>query len=110
MADNVNYDISQIPRKIRHVIKFTTTIAVYIIGSFYLGQIKEKWMSRLWHIVHIALLCIITSFGLFDWFINPLSQSTKDLVQSMQEFLISPVLYVSMGVLNNKINSNLIGK
>lgn len=104
LVDNVNIDLYQIPRKIRHVIKFVTTIAVYIIGSFHLGQIKEKWMAILWHIVHISLLFTITSFGLYDWFIYPLTLSAKNLAQSMQEFLISPVLYATMGILNNKIN------
>jgi hypothetical protein len=30
------------------------------------------------------------------------SQATKDVAQSMQEFLISPVLYVGMGILNSR--------
>jgi hypothetical protein len=102
VADNVNYDVNKIPRKLRHVIKFVTTIAVYIVGSFHLGQIREKWLAILWHIVHISLLFTITSFGLYDWFIYPLTQSFKDLAQSMQEFLISPVLYVAMGILNKR--------
>ena len=91
-----------IPRKIRHIIKFGTTILVYAVGSFHLGQLHQKWMGMLWHIIHISLLVTITSIGLYDWTFGMVSQSTKDLAQSMQEFLISPVLYVGMGILNSQ--------
>lgn len=99
-ADSENALI--IPRKIRHVIKFSTTILVYVVGSFHLGSLQQKWMSMLWHFTHITLLIIITSIGLYDWVFGMVSQPTKDLAQSIQEFLISPVLYVGMGILNNK--------
>lgn len=91
-----------IPRKIRHVIKFGTTILVYLVGSFHLGRLQQKWMAMLWHCIHISLLVIITSIGLYDWVFGMVSQATKDIAQSMQEFLISPVLYVGMGILNSK--------
>lgn len=90
-----------IPRKIRHIIKFGTTILVYSVGSLHLGKLHQKWMAMLWHFVHLSLLVTITSIGLYDWTFGMVSQPTKDLAQSMQEFLISPVLYVGMGILNS---------
>jgi hypothetical protein len=91
-----------IPRKIRHLIKFGTTILVYGVGSFHLGTLQQKWMGMLWHCIHISLLVTITSIGLYYWTFGMVSQPTKDLAQSMQEFLISPVLYVGMGILNSQ--------
>lgn len=91
-----------IPRKIRHIIKFGTTILVYVLGSFHLGVLEQKWMAMLWHIIHISLLITVTSIGLYDWIFGMVSQPTKYLAQSIQEFLISPVLYVGMGILNSK--------
>lgn len=91
-----------IPRKIRHVIKFGTTILVYGIGSFHLGKIKQQWMVSLWHLIHISLLVTISCIGLYDWIFGMVSQPTKDFAQSMQEFLISPILYVGMGILNSQ--------
>jgi hypothetical protein len=91
-----------IPRKIRHVIKFGTTILVYGIGSFHLGKIKQQWMVSLWHLIHISLLVTISCIGLYDWIFGMVSQPTKDFAQSMQEFLISPILYVGMGLLNRQ--------
>lgn len=97
-----NKDSVVIPRKLRHVISLGITIAVYVVGTIHLGKLKVTWMATLWHIVHIAGLCIITGIGIFDW----LFLTGKPIVglsmfaRSIQELLISPVLYVAMGLLH----------
>ncbi len=91
-----------IPRKIRHVIKFGTTVAVYLVGTWHLGQLKDKWMSTLWHFIHISLLCTITAIGAYDWIFGMVNLKTKEMAASMQEFLISPVLYFAMGLVNQR--------
>jgi hypothetical protein len=102
----VENDVLWIPRKIRHVIKFLCTVAVYFVGTYHLGKLNDKWMSHLWHFIHISLLTIITSVGLFDWIFGMVSEPIKDMTWTMQEFLISPVLYVGMGILNNRLNAS----
>jgi len=97
-------DTYLIPRKTRHIIKFVTTITVYLVGTFHLGKLKDKWMSDLWHRIHISLLIIITVIGLYDWTFGMVSIKTKEIAASMQEFLISPVLYFAMGLINKKMN------
>jgi hypothetical protein len=92
-----------IPRKWRHVIKFVTTCMVYLIGTYYLGKQKNKWMNVLWHLVHISLLTTITSIGLYDWIFGMVRPPVKEIAASMQEFLISPMLYIAMGILNQKL-------
>ncbi|MBM3431835.1 MAG: hypothetical protein FJX92_02370 [Bacteroidetes bacterium] len=94
-----------IPRKIRHVIKFGTTVAVYLVGTYHLGQLKDKWMSTLWHFIHISLLCTITAIGIIDWTFGMVNIKTKEIAASMQEFLISPVLYFAMGLVNQRYKS-----
>jgi len=96
----------EIPRNLRHIIKFGTTIAVYFVGTYHLGKLKDQWMSHLWHFIHVSLLVIITSIGIFDWTFGMVSYKTKELAASMQEFLISPVLYVGMGLINQKLKSS----
>jgi len=91
-----------IPRKIRHVIKFGTTVAVYLVGTYHLGQLKDKWMSTLWHFIHISLLFTITAIGAYDWIFGMVNLKTKEMAASMQEFLISPVLYFAMGLVNQR--------
>lgn len=96
------YDI---PRKLRHVIKFGTTILVYFIGTYHLGKMTDNWMSTVWHFIHISLLCIITCIGLYDWVFGMVGTKTKEMAATFQEFLISPVLYVAMGILNNRLRN-----
>ena len=92
-----------LPSKIRHVIKFSTTIAVYLVGTFHLGKLKDKWMSLIWHIIHVSGLFIITSLGLFDWFIMEIGLNLRLFANSIQEILIAPLLYVAMGLLNKSL-------
>lgn len=101
----VEKEVIWIPRKIRHVIKFSATIAVYFVGTAHLGKLQDRWMSHLWHVIHVTLLGFITLVGLYDWTFGMVSQQIKDMTWTMQEFLISPVLYVGMGILNNRLNA-----
>lgn len=94
--------------KIRHIIKFLATIAVYLVGTFHLGQLKDKWMSLIWHLIHVSGLFIITSLGLFDWFITEISLNLRLFANSIQEILISPLLYLAMGLINRTFKKDSI--
>lgn len=96
-------DTVLIPRKWRHVIKFLTTFIVYLVGSFHLGKQKNYWMLYLWHFVHISLLSTITCIGLYDWIFGMVRYQIKEIAASLQEFLISPILYIAMGILNRRL-------
>ena len=91
-------------RKVRHLIQFSITVLVYLIGTFFLGKLEVNWMSYLWHLIHITGLGIITSIGCYDWFIAETALKVKLVAISIQEMLISPVLYVAMGLLNKTLN------
>jgi len=95
-----------IPRRIRHFIKFATTFSVYLIGTLHLGKLTAKWMSQIWHFIHISLLSVLVLIGGYDWLFGMVSQHVKDFTSTIQEFLISPVLYVGMGILNNRLNQD----
>ncbi len=101
-----NSSTASIPRKLRHIITLLITITVYFVGTFHLGKLKDTWMSTVWHFVHISGLCIITSIGLFDWFIGGTIMLSR-FARSIQEILISPVLYVAMGLLNRSLKKKI---
>ena len=105
IAENKNTAL--IPRKLRHVITLVFTVAVYFVGTFHLGKLKVIWMAKLWHIVHISGLCIITAIGLFDWVFleGKTILGLSRFARTIQELLISPILYVAMGLLNRALNS-----
>lgn len=92
-----------INRKMRHVIKFGATFMVYLFGTFYLGKLKDQWMELLWHTIHVSGLVLIVGIGFFDWVFGMISLPTKLFAASIQEFLISPVLYVGMGIINKRV-------
>lgn len=97
-----NIQTASLNRKLRHIITFFITITVYFVGTFHLGKLKDTWMATIWHIVHISGLLIICSIGLFDWFIGGSLMLTR-FARTIQEILISPVLYVAMGLLNRSL-------
>jgi hypothetical protein len=101
-----NKDIALIPRKIRHLIKFITTISVYLLGTLHLGKIKDKWMASVWHFIHLSLLAVLISIGAYDWIFGMVSINIKHFSATIQEFLISPVLYVGMGIMNKCFNQS----
>jgi len=101
-----NKDYVNLSKLAIHLIKFSITIAVYLVGTFHLGKLKDVWMSSLWHFIHVSGLIIIVTLGLFDWFIMQIGLVLKQLAYSIQEVLISPVLYVAMGLLNKSLRNN----
>lgn len=80
---------------------------VYLMGTYHLGKQKNNWMLCLWHLVHISLLSTITCIGIYDWIFGMVSYHVKEIAASMQEFLISPMLYIAMGILNQRLVLNL---
>lgn len=103
-----NSELEQIPRKIRHFIKFFTSLSVYLIGTLHLSLGRKSWMWKLWHMIHLTCLPILMLLGLWVWFVSDVSQEVKDFSLTIQELLISPTLYVVMGMLNRKYSSESI--
>jgi len=95
-----NEDSKLIPVKTRHIIKFISTVIVYFVGTIHLGKLKDTWMSQMWHFIHVSGLLILTSMGFFHWYVFELSLAYKSFAVSIQELLMSPILYVGMGILN----------
>lgn len=101
-----NKDIIFVPRKIRHLIKFVTTFSVYLLGTLHLGKIKDKWMGTVWHLIHLSLLAVLIAIGTYDWIFGMVNINVKYFTATIQEFLISPVLYVGMGIMNKCLNQS----
>jgi hypothetical protein len=65
-------------------------------------------MFIIWHFIHIIGISIISIFGLINLIINPTPPYINNILSSINEFLISPVLFVVMGLLyrsQNKLNN-----
>lgn len=98
--------IAEIPRKMKHVIKFIVLFSVYLIGVWHLSLEKITWMKTLWHLIHVTGFIFLLSLGAYDWFIHPLPAFIKPYMDDVNEFLIGPTLFVVMGILQQYLLKN----
>jgi hypothetical protein len=102
--------LSQIPRKIRHIIKFVVLFTIYLIGVWNLSLDKIIWMRTVWHIIHLSGIALLLLLGAYDWLIHPMPIFMREVLDAVNEFLIGPTLYVGMGLLHkfllNKVDLN----
>lgn len=92
-------NILDVPRKLRHLMLMGSLLGVYALGTYHLRFSNHSWMGALWHLVHISGIVVLFLAGLFDWLIHPLNYAARLMLRQIHEFLISPVLYVGMGLL-----------
>ena len=92
------------PRHWRHIARFGTVLAVYATGTWGLGKLRQQWLLQLWHLVHTTLIICLLLLGAWDWAINALSFPMRRLGNSIHEFLTSPLLYLSTGLLGRLVD------
>jgi hypothetical protein len=94
------YDMArEIPMKAVHIIKFLFIVLTYGIGLWGLGRNRPHWILRAWHVVYGMLLLALIFLGIYDWMLARPPLSIRMLADEIQEFLISPLLYVVLGIL-----------
>lgn len=92
-----------LPRKLRHVYKLLSVAWVYAVGSWALQKFCPAWINHLWHAFHIVLLSFLIVVGAIDWSTGGVPFLWKHLAATVHEILISPVLYVSMVLVNSRL-------
>jgi hypothetical protein len=75
-------------------------LLVYIIGIYALRKIPPAWMLAIWHIAHLLLFGVLFFCAIY----HQLRTSAPpvgliNLQRSIRETLLSPALYVVMGLL-----------
>ena len=96
-----NKELKETPRILRHAIKLISSVSVYLIGTFHIQKFSVKWMEKLWHLIHLSMLGFLLSIGAFVWLISDIPYFLKQFTTTIQELLISPTLYIVMGLLNS---------
>src|ERR1700761_4281240 len=91
-----------IPRKVRHIGKFLSILIIYGTGTLALRRTTTEWMMYIWHLIHIVIIILLLLFGIYDWSLGKLSPQMHNMANTLFEFLISPVIYIGVGILNNK--------
>jgi len=87
-------------RKERHIITFVTILLVYGAGLWALNKYFPLWTRSAWNLLHIVFIAVLILFGVFDWSMGGLPKSSRHFTQTIAETLVSPVLYVAIGLLD----------
>lgn len=96
---DVNY-YESIPRKVRHICKFLAILSIYATGTYALKKYTAGWMMYVWHLLHIVIISVLVLIGIYDWSFGEISAQFRNVADTLFEFLISPVIYVAVGILN----------
>jgi hypothetical protein len=88
-------------RMTRHVIKLGSVLLAYGIGLLAYKRFCPAWLMQLWHILYATGLLLLVLLGVYDGWISQLSMPVRNLVITWHEFLISPVPYVIVGIINS---------
>ena len=100
------YRIAQdMPIRGRHIVKLLFIVLTYMTGVVCLKKYAEPWMMRIWHGFYLLILCLLLCLGAYDWTIARTPLSVREIADSLQEFLVSPVLYVALGIFNRRVQS-----
>jgi hypothetical protein len=92
-------------RKARHVVKFGAVLVAYAAGIFAFAGNSPGWLMQLWHILYAAILLLLILAGIYDGWANGLSGQFRSVTVTLSEFLISPVPYIVIGIMNRATRS-----
>jgi hypothetical protein len=91
-----------IPRITRHFAGLGCVLLVYGIGTLSLKNYTISWIMLIWHLFHAILIALLVLIGIYAWGWWPIAIQWHNLAFTLFEFLISPSLYVIMGLINTR--------
>jgi hypothetical protein len=94
---------NQIPRKVRHIARFISILAVYGIGFYSLKKYMDTWVINLWNAIYIIFTILLILIGLYDWSTGGASNQLRNIANTLHEFLISPVLFIALYIIHDKL-------
>jgi hypothetical protein len=74
-------------------------VVVYVAGSVILRQTRVAWLNAIWHLVHISLITFALAVLVYGRLAGSVPIGVSAAVRPILEFLISPILYLAMGLL-----------
>jgi hypothetical protein len=90
----------------RQFSRWLTIFFIYIVGTRVLKSTNEAWMLAIWHLIHLGLIGYLFLVASYEYTIAPVPYGIRSSVAPIIEFLISPVLYMSAGLVYKTILKN----
>ncbi|WP_295648172.1 hypothetical protein [uncultured Mucilaginibacter sp.] len=94
---------NDIPRKVRHLTRFVSVLMVYGIGIYTLKKYMEGWVISLWNVIYLVATLLLIIIGVYDWSVGGASSQIRDVANTLQEFLISPLLFIVIFIIHDKL-------
>jgi len=94
----------EISQRAVHVVKFLFILLAYGAGTMGLRQRAAGWMMQIWHLLYAVALLLLVSLGIYDWGVARAPLALRGIADDLQEFLISPLLYVGIAILNRSLD------
>ena len=99
--DHLEHELHLV-NKIKHLIKFSFILLVYTIGYFALRKTSAPWLMLIWNCLYAAIAILLVFVGLDDWIFPRAPAILRNFADALHQFLISPVLYVAVWIINTK--------
>lgn len=96
-----------LPLRAHHVLKFLLILLAYGVGAYCLKKYAAAWMLRTWHGVYLTVLFLLVLLGVYDWAVARTSLGVREIANNLQEFLVSPILFVGLTLLDRYYRKGL---
>jgi hypothetical protein len=87
------------PARQMRVVKFVFIALTFAAGWLGLRKGAVAWAARFWVMVFGALVVLLVVLGLYENYFARLPMELRMLLDDLVEFLVSPALYVALGIL-----------
>lgn len=89
--------------RLKQPIRWTSITVVFVTGIFILRKVKESWMLFLWNLIHVVVIGYLLLLAAYEFLIAPVSYGLRASVEPIIEFLVSPIIYIGMGIMYMQI-------
>ena len=92
-----------VPMRLRQLIKLAFILLIYGTGVWALRKDTARWIMKIWHLLYGCTFLFLILLGVFDWWLGRTSPAVRGVAGNLHEFLISPVLYIVIGLLRRRM-------
>ena len=87
---------------VRHGVRLIIFLVVYGTGVFAFREYCPDWLMYIWHVLYVLGLLLLLLMGILGAFAHGRPGFLLHIGNSLYEFLISPVPFVVMAIINRK--------
>ena len=83
----------------KQTVRWFNITFVYVVGILVIRTMHVSWLMFIWNIVHVVMIGYLLLAAAYEYLIAPLPYGIRGSVAPIVEFLISPIIYMAMGLL-----------